>query len=41
MFDPAKYHAAETLSDGRKVEIRAQRPGDPQESPHFSRLEKA
>jgi RimJ/RimL family protein N-acetyltransferase len=28
MFDPATYHATETLSDGRKVEIRAQRPED-------------
>ena len=28
MFDPASYHATETLNDGRKVEIRAQQPGD-------------
>ncbi len=28
MFDPASFHATETLSDGRKVEIRAQRPED-------------
>ncbi len=28
MFDPASYHVTETLSDGRKVEIRAQRPDD-------------
>ena len=28
MFDAASYHAVETLSDGRKVEIRAQRPED-------------
>ncbi len=28
MFDPATYHATETLNDGRKVEIRAQQPGD-------------
>jgi len=28
MFDPRSYHAIETLNDGRKVEIRAQRPGD-------------
>ena len=28
MFDPASYHVTETLSDGRKVEIRAQRPED-------------
>jgi len=28
MFDPARYHATETLNDGRKVEIRAQQPGD-------------
>ncbi len=28
MFDPASYHVIETLSDGRKVEIRAQRPDD-------------
>jgi len=27
-FDPAKYHATETQNDGRKVEIRAQQPGD-------------
>ena len=30
MFDPATFHATETLSDGRKVEIRAQRPEDRQ-----------
>jgi RimJ/RimL family protein N-acetyltransferase len=28
MFDPASYHVTETLSDGRRVEIRAQRPED-------------
>ncbi len=28
MFDPASFHVTETLSDGRKVEIRAQRPED-------------
>ena len=28
MFEPAGFHATETLSDGRKVEIRAQRPDD-------------
>lgn len=28
MFDPASYHVTETLSDGRKVEIRAQRRDD-------------
>ena len=28
MFDPASYHVTETLSDGRKVEIRALRPDD-------------
>ena len=28
MFDPATYHATESLNDGRKVEIRAQQPGD-------------
>ncbi len=28
MFDPASYHVTETLGDGRKVEIRAQRPED-------------
>ena len=28
MFDPASYHVTETLNDGRKVEIRAQRPDD-------------
>ena len=28
MFDHASYHVTETLSDGRKVEIRAQRPED-------------
>ena len=28
VFDPAAYHATETLNDGRKVEIRALRPDD-------------
>ncbi len=28
MFDPVSYHVTETLSDGRKVDIRAQRPAD-------------
>ena len=28
MFDPVSYHVAETLNDGSKVEIRAQRPED-------------
>ena len=28
MFDPRAYHAVETLDDGRKVQIRAQRPQD-------------
>lgn len=28
MFDPVSYHMTETLSDGRKVGIRAQRPED-------------
>ena len=28
MFDPARYHATQTLNDGRKVENRAQQPGD-------------
>ena len=28
MFDPVSYHVTETLSDGRKVDIRAQRPED-------------
>jgi RimJ/RimL family protein N-acetyltransferase len=28
MFDPVSYHVAETLNDGREVEIRAQRPED-------------
>ena len=28
MFDPATYHATETLNDGRKVEIRALRADD-------------
>jgi RimJ/RimL family protein N-acetyltransferase len=28
MFDPISYHVAETLNDGREVEIRAQRPED-------------
>ena len=28
MFDPVNYQVAETLSDGRKVEIRAQQPDD-------------
>jgi RimJ/RimL family protein N-acetyltransferase len=28
MFDPAAFHVTETLSDGRRVVIRAQRPGD-------------
>jgi RimJ/RimL family protein N-acetyltransferase len=28
MFDPASFRMTETLSDGRKVEIRAQRPED-------------
>jgi len=28
MFDSRSYHATETLNDGRKVEIRAQQPGD-------------
>jgi len=28
VFDPAAYHATETLNDGRKVENRAQQPGD-------------
>ena len=28
MFDPVTYHVTETLSDGCKVHIRAQRPGD-------------
>lgn len=28
MFDPAKYSATETLSDGRTIMIRAQRPDD-------------
>ena len=28
MFDPKTYRATETLNDGRKVEIRAQQPGD-------------
>ena len=28
MFEPASFHVTETLSDGRKVEIRAQRPDD-------------
>jgi len=28
MFDPASFHVIETLSDGRRVEIRAQRPED-------------
>lgn len=30
MFDPVSYHVTETLSDGRKVDIRAQRPADRQ-----------
>jgi RimJ/RimL family protein N-acetyltransferase len=30
VFDPGTFHATETLSDGRKVEIRAQRPEDRQ-----------
>lgn len=28
MFDPASYHVVETLSDGRTLTIRAQRPDD-------------
>ena len=28
MFDPTRFHVTETLSDGRQVEIRAQRPED-------------
>ena len=28
MFDPASYSASETLPDGRRIEIRAQRPED-------------
>jgi RimJ/RimL family protein N-acetyltransferase len=28
MFDPTAFHATETLSDGRQVEVRAQRPED-------------
>jgi hypothetical protein len=35
-FDPVTYHATETLNDGRKVEIRAQQPGDQLEAARLS-----